>query len=59
MGCGYERPSTAIIFVCVKFMLHYIMLCGRVKGKGIETKCVYILLPPARRYKKRPVNSEE
>lgn len=59
MGQGYERSHTTIIFVCVKFVLLYIMLCGRVKGKGINTKCVYALLPPARSSKKRPVNSEK
>lgn len=41
MGCGYERPHTTIIFLCVKFMLHYVILCERVEGKAINT--VYIL----------------
>lgn len=59
MGQGYERTHTTITSVCVKFVLHYIMLCGRVKGKGINTKCVYTLLTPARSSKKRPVNSEK
>lgn len=43
MGCGYERPHTTVIFVCVKFMLHYIMLCEGVEGKGINTVCIYLL----------------
>lgn len=52
MGHGYERPYTTIIFVRVKFVLHCVMLCERVKGKGINTVCIlcYLLQEDLRKH---------
>lgn len=43
MDYDYKRPHSAIIYACVKFILQYIMLYGSVKGKGVNTECVYLL----------------